>query len=155
MYLGKISYYGWMLCLAGWLLAGCSGENMPEEPESGERVLEFGVRSQDLTTRTVLSGPDAVQHVTRVHLYIFDGVSGTARCVASEEVDWPHWEGADGGLPTRDRKHVLRYKDFMPGKEYTFLAIGLDNTRPSAEDIRRIIPGPLISCLKAYPSVPR
>lgn len=136
MYLGKISYYGWMLCLAGWLLAGCSGENMPEESESGERVLEFGVRSQDLTTRTVLSGPDAVQHVTRVHLYIFDGVSGTARCVASEEVDWPHWEGADGGLPTRDRKHVLRYKDFMPGKEYTFLAIGLDNTRPSAEDIR-------------------
>ncbi len=127
----KLSYTfkGMLFSLAGLIMAGCSHEEMldPEMPgDSQPRVVLTFNASPQLTTRTQLPGSDNLQHVQTVHLYIFDGTEGSARCVASEEVDWTDKAAPDGG-GTASKEHPVKYDNFTAGQPYTFLAIGLDD----------------------------
>lgn len=127
----KLSYTfkGMLFSLAGLIMIGCSHEEMfaPEMPGDSQPkvVLTFNASPQ-LTTRTQLPGSDNLQHVQTVHLYIFDGTAGSARCVASEEVDWTDKAAPDGG-GTASKEHPVKYDNFTAGQPYTFLAIGLDD----------------------------
>ena len=65
-------------------------------------------------------------------LYIFKGTGDEATCVAEEDVDWPYWENAQDGKPTLEHKYRVKYMGFSAGEQYTFVAMGLDNTRTAA-----------------------
>lgn len=127
----KLSYTfkGMLFSLAGLIMTGCSHEEMFAPEMLGDSqpkvVLTFNASPQ-LTTRTQLPGSDNLQHVQTVHLYIFDGTAGSARCVASEEVDWTDKAAPDGG-GTASKEHPVKYDNFTAGQPYTFLAIGLDD----------------------------
>lgn len=110
---------------------GCSNEDLPEPSIPGndkESVVLIFNASPTLATRTQLAGPENLQHVRQVQLYIFNGSSDNARCVASEDINWQYSAGAANGLPTREQKYKVLYNDFQPATQYTFLAIGLDDT---------------------------
>lgn len=115
-----------LLCL---VMAGCSQEiPYPEEEGTDEGQVELIFNaSTALITRTALPGPDNLQHVQYVHLYIFDGTEATSACVASENVNWIHAAGAEAGLPTKEQRYTVKYKGFQPTTTYTFLAVGLDD----------------------------
>ena len=128
----KLSYTfkGMLLFLACLATTGCSREEMltPETPADSRPKVELAFSaSPDLTTRTTLPGPDNLQHVREVQLYIFNGTENTAMCVASEVVDWTDIAAPDEGRPTASKKHPVQYKSFEADKPYTFLAIGLDD----------------------------
>lgn len=117
------------LLLLSWV--GCSNEDLPDPSVPGSNkepvVLIFNA-SPALMTRTVLTSPDNLQHVRQVQLYIFDGATDNARCVASENINWQYATGADNGLSTKEQTYKVVYEGFQASKVYTFLAIGLDNT---------------------------
>lgn len=115
-----------LLCL---VIAGCSQEiPYSQEEETGEGQVELLFNaSTGLITRTTLPGPDDLQHVQNVQLYIFDGTATSSICVASEDVNWVHTAGAENGLPTREQRYKVKYNGFQPTTTYTFLAVGLDN----------------------------
>lgn len=122
--------------LAAVLAVACSKEEgLAGQPETDSGFdLVFAAQGEDLTlSRTTLQGPDALQHVSTVYLYIFDGTGADARCVAVEDVDWPYWENAQNGLNTLEYKYRVTYAAFDAEKEYTFVAIGLDNTKTASE----------------------
>lgn len=128
----KLSYTfkGMLLFLACLATTGCSREEMltPETPADSRPKVELAFSaSPDLTTRTTLPGPDNLQHVREVQLYIFNGTENTAMCVASEVVDWTDIAAPDEGRPTASKKYPVQYKSFEADKPYTFLAIGLDD----------------------------
>ena len=117
-----------LLCsLLLFSLLGCSSEDVGEPGKDKEPVMLVFNTSPDLMTRTLLTGPANLQHVRQVQLYIFDGTTGDARCVASENINWQYVAGAENGLSTREQKYKVQYGGFQPQKEYTFLAIGLDD----------------------------
>ncbi len=133
----EMKYIGWLLIGLLWLTA-CSktGESADEDME--EFSLSFSVQSVEkddisIGGRTVLPGKEPVQHVTYVQLYIFDGTENESVCVASENVYWKHWQGANDGISSRDQKYAPIYQLKDWNKEYTFLAIGLDVTRTDEE----------------------
>ena len=117
------------LLLLSWV--GCSNEDLPDPSVPGSNkepvVLIFNA-SPALMTRTVLTSPDNLQHVLQVQLYIFDGATDNARCVASENINWQYATGADNGLSTKEQTYKVVYEGFQASKVYTFLAIGLDDT---------------------------
>lgn len=115
-----------LLC---FVVAGCSQEiPYSQEEETGEGQVELLFNaSTGLTTRTTLPGPDNLQHVQNVQLYVFDGTTDASTCVASEDVSWIHAEGAANGLPTREQRYKVKYDGFQPSTTYTFLAVGLDD----------------------------
>lgn len=122
--------------LAAVLAVSCSKEEgLADQPETDSGFdLVFAAQGEDLTlSRTTLQGPEALQHVSTVYLYIFDGTGADARCVAVEDVDWPYWENAQNGLNTLEYKYRVTYAAFDAEKEYTFVAIGLDNTKTASE----------------------
>lgn len=123
---------GMLLFLACLTIAGCGQEEMPTPDAPDEHkpqvVLTFSA-SSGLVTRTQLPGTDNLQHVQRMQLYIFDGTGDDVRCVASEAVDWTDL-AAPQGKPTVTKKHEVRYAGFIPGKPYTFLAVGMDDCSP-------------------------
>lgn len=122
--------------LAAVLAVSCSKEEgLAGQPETDSGFdLVFAAQGEDLTlSRTTLQGPDALQHVSTVYLYIFDGTGADATCVAVEDVDWPYWENAQNGLNTLEYKYRVKYAAFDAKKEYTFVAIGLDNTKTASE----------------------
>ena len=111
-------------------LMGCSNEDLPEPVEPGndkEPVILVFNASPELMTRTLLTGPENLQHVRQMQLYIFDGTSGNARCIASENINWQYSAGAGNGLPTREQRYKVVYEGFQPQTDYTFLAVGLDD----------------------------
>lgn len=121
--------------LAAVLAVSCSKEEgLADQPETDSGFdLVFAAQGEDLTlSRTILQGPEALQHVSTVYLYIFDGTGADARCVAVEDVDWPYWENAQDGKPTLEHKYRVKYMGFSAGEQYTFVAMGLDNTRTAA-----------------------
>lgn len=121
--------------LAAVLAVSCSKEEgLADQPETDSGFdLVFAAQGEDLTlSRTVLEGPEALQHVSTVYLYIFKGTGDEARCVAEEDVDWPYWENAQDGKPTLEHKYRVKYMGFSAGEQYTFVAMGLDNTRTAA-----------------------
>jgi hypothetical protein len=122
--------------LAAVLAVSCSKEEgLAEQPETDSGFdLVFAAQGEDLTlSRTILQGPEALQHVSTVYLYIFDGTDDGARCVAVEDVEWPYWENAQAGKNTLEYKYRVKYAAFDTGKEYTFVAVGLDNTKTAAD----------------------
>lgn len=121
--------------LAAVLAVSCSKEEgLADQPETDSGFdLVFAAQGEDLTfSRTTLQGPEALQHVSTVYLYIFKGTGDEARCVAEEDVDWPYWENAQDGKPTLEHKYRVKYMGFSAGEQYTFVAMGLDNTRTAA-----------------------
>lgn len=122
--------------LAAVLAVACSKEeSLSDQPETDSGFdLVFAAQGEDLTlSRTILQGPDALQHVSTVYLYIFEGTDTDTTCVAVEDVDWPYWENAQNGLNTLEYKYRVKYAAFDAEKEYTFVAIGLDNTKTASE----------------------
>lgn len=121
--------------LAAVLAVSCSKEEgLADQPETDSGFdLVFAAQGEDLTlSRTTLQGPEALQHVSTVYLYIFKGTGDEATCVAKEDVDWPYWENAQDGKPTLEHKYRVKYMGFSAGEQYTFVAMGLDNTRTAA-----------------------
>lgn len=120
---------GMLLFLACLATAGCGQEDMPtpDTPDDSrpQVVLTFSA-SPGLTTRTQLPGPEYLQHVQTMHLYIFNGTGDDAPCVAYEEVDWTGL-AAPEGKPGVSKNHKVQYKDFAVGQPYTFIAVGLDD----------------------------
>lgn len=122
--------------LAAVLAVSCSKEEgLSGQPETDSGFdLVFAAQGEDLTlSRTTLEGPEALQHVSTVYLYIFEGTDTDTTCVAVEDVDWPYWENAQNGLNTLEYKYRVKYPAFDTGKEYTFVAVGLDNTKTAAD----------------------
>lgn len=122
--------------LAAVLAVSCSKEEgLADQPETDSGFdLVFAAQGEDLTlSRTILQGPEALQHVSTVYLYIFEGTDTDTTCVAVEDVDWPYWENAQNGLNTLEYKYRVTYAAFDAEKEYTFVAIGLDNTKTASE----------------------
>lgn len=120
---------GMLLFLACLATAGCGQEDMPtpDTPDDSrpQVVLTFSA-SPGLTTRTQLPGPEYLQHVEKMHLYIFNGKDDNAPCVAHEEVDWEDVKAPDGKHEV-SKNHKVQYDDFEVGQPYTFIAVGLDN----------------------------
>lgn len=120
---------GMLLFLTCLATAGCGQEDMPtpDTPDDSrpQVVLTFSA-SPGLTTRTQLPGPEYLQHVQTMHLYIFNGTGDNAPCVAYEEVDWTGL-AAPEGKPGVSKNHKVQYKDFVVGQPYTFIAVGLDD----------------------------
>lgn len=121
---------GMLLFLACLATAGCGQEDMPtpDTPDDSrpQVVLTFSA-SPGLTTRTQLPGPQYLQHVQTMHLYIFNGTGDDASCVAYEKVDWEDVKASAGGANTVSKNHKVQYKDFAVGQPYTFIAVGLDD----------------------------
>lgn len=122
--------------LAAVLAVACSKEeSLSDQPETDSGFdLVFAAQGEDLTlSRTTLEGPEALQHVSTVYLYIFEGTDADATCVTYEDVNWPYWENAQEGKNTLEYKYRVKYAAFDAGKEYTFVAVGLDNTKTASE----------------------
>lgn len=121
---------GMLLFLACLATVGCGQEDMPtpDTPDDSrpQVVLTFSA-SPGLTTRTQLPGPEYLQHVQTMHLYIFNGTGDDASCVAYEKVDWEDVKAPAGGANTVSKNHKVQYKDFAVGQPYTFIAVGLDD----------------------------
>lgn len=121
---------GMLLFLACLATAGCGQEDMPtpDTPDDSrpQVVLTFSA-SPGLTTRTQLPGPEYLQHVQTMHLYIFNGTDDDAPCVAYEKVDWEDVKAPANGANTVSKNHKVQYGGFEVGKPYTFIAVGLDD----------------------------
>lgn len=130
----KLIYIMYMIWVAVLAVSCSKEEGLADQPETDSGFdLVFAAQGEDLTlSRTVLEGPEALQHVSTVYLYIFEGTDTDATCVAVEDVDWPYWENAQNGKPTLEHKYRVKYMGFSAGEQYTFVAMGLDNTRTAA-----------------------
>jgi hypothetical protein len=130
----KLIYIMYMIWVAVLAVSCSKEEGLADQPETDSGFdLVFAAQGEDLTlSRTTLQGPEALQHVSTVYLYIFDGTDTNAMCVAVEDVDWPYWENAQDGKPTLEHKYRVKYMGFSAGEQYTFVAMGLDNTRTAA-----------------------
>lgn len=121
---------GMLLFLACLATVGCGQEDMPtpDTPDDSrpQVVLTFSA-SPGLTTRTQLPGPEYLQHVQTMHLYIFNGTGDNAPCVAYEKVDWEDVKAPANGANTVSKNHKVQYGGFEVGKPYTFIAVGLDD----------------------------
>ena len=131
----KLIYIMYMIWVAVLAVSCSKEEGLADQPETDSGFdLVFAAQGEDLTlSRTTLQGPEALQHVSTVYLYIFKGTGDEAECVAEEDVDWPYWENAQNGLNTLEYKYRVKYAAFDAEKEYTFVAIGLDNTKTASE----------------------
>ena len=130
----KLIYIMYMIWVAVLAVSCSKEEGLADQPETDSGFdLVFAAQGEDLTlSRTTLQGPEALQHVSTVYLYIFKGTGDEATCVAEEDVDWPYWENAQDGKPTLEHKYRVKYMGFSAGEQYTFVAMGLDNTRTAA-----------------------
>lgn len=130
----KLIYIMYMIWVAVLAVSCSKEEGLADQPETDSGFdLVFAAQGEDLTlSRTTLQGPEALQHVSTVYLYIFDGTDTDAKCVAVEDVYWPYWENAQDGKPTLEHKYRVKYMGFSAGEQYTFVAMGLDNTRTAA-----------------------
>ena len=118
---------GTLLFLTCLATAGCGQEDMPTPDDGRPQVVLTFSASPGLITRTQLPGPDNLQHVQTVQLYIFNGTGNNAQCVASEAVDWEDIKAPANGANTASKTHPVQYNQFTAGQPYTFLAIGMDD----------------------------
>lgn len=115
--------YLWGILLAAMLPAGCTNREdlLPDAQQAAAPVaVSLWVTDAGRTTsRTSVETPDfqtkrGKQHVTRVQLYIYQEQKqkpGSYAQVATENVDWPHWEGAPNGLDTQAQKYMTRFQN--------------------------------------------
>lgn len=107
-----------ILCiLAMAALAACSTAADGDSDGNGELTIRFTATPP---TRTTLTNSDPAQHVTYVQVYVFDGTSADARCIASENVGWEQLTGTSAS-----QYYTLKTRLAL-GMEYTIVAVGLD-----------------------------
>ena len=110
----------YMIC--GLLLIGCNKSNREDVIGKVNNRLSVDLSVRDaLLTRTSLNSSEGIQHVEAAHLYLFDGLDESARCIASESVDWTQSVGG-----SVSQLHTLKV-ELKLGKSYRLLAIGLDD----------------------------
>lgn len=111
-----------ILLFISMLLVSCTADEITVSDDSDEVTVVFKT-DNGLSTRTTLAGSDNLQHVTYVHLYIFNGTTATSRCIASENANWKQSVGS-----TATQYYTLESKlpDLSGNTTYTFLAVGLD-----------------------------
>lgn len=107
-------------------LTSCTGMSDATDDATRQGVTISLCTQPSLNTRTTLTSDRNVQHVSQVQLYVFDGTSDNATCVASEDTGWDP-TGATGGLPTREQTYKLKYTGFKPQSTYTLIAVGSDD----------------------------
>lgn len=99
---------------------------IPDPTDMGADSPE--VRNSSISTRTNLPGSDNIQHVNSVQLYIFNGTSDNAVCVASEDVGWTAYFGGTAPTVTSTLRYRVKYSGLVKDNPYTFLAVGTDDT---------------------------
>ena len=77
--------------------------------------------------------------MTSIRLYIFNGTSDNAPCVASEDIGWSAYFGNNPPTVTATMKYHVKYEGFVKGNPYTFLAVGLDDKSGSTYDFPNAI----------------
>lgn len=127
---------------------GCSNNLDMPDADSG-RTLELRISSGlNPASRTVLPGANNVQHVTKVALYLFKHTSAEdtlgASFVGMMTFDQVNWQQAidvasTSGASTQ-RQAVNIPKEWIPEEDrdswFTFLAIGSDETKESANSTK-------------------
>lgn len=117
----KIRHYVPILIIL-FLSACVSDETLsPPEPDGQGNVTFLFTTGSEITTRTILSGPENLQHVEQVYLYIFNGTGDEATCKEVKQIPWP--KPGEVGYQTTQRTYSIQ----LPPGDYTFLAIGLDD----------------------------
>lgn len=128
----KITYFGYcLLSLCTFIMAGCSQTaDESAAPASGDEqiCLQLTVQSE-LQTRAALENSNNEQQVTDVHLYIFDGASDDATCVASENVGWTQ---ATGKVAPSQQYKIKSTDKLTQGQDYLLLAVGMDKDSKAA-----------------------
>lgn len=104
-------------------LSACTSDDTftSPEPDGQGNVTFLFTAGSEITTRTELNSPENLQHVEKVHLYIFKGIGNTATYEQVKELPWPKPEDVNYATTKRT------YSILLPPGDYTFLAIGLDN----------------------------
>lgn len=98
-----------------------------EKERSGEsQILKLGVDNRVEIGAHTLEGPNDIQHVSRVILYVFDGTDPESECVAREEVNWSFAAQAVQGSGTQNQVYQVKFPGFVNENRYTLLAVGLD-----------------------------
>ena len=128
----KITYFGYcLLSLCTFIMAGCSqtaDESAAPASSDGQICLQLTVQSE-LQTRAALENSNNEQQVTDVHLYIFDGASDDATCVASENVGWTQ---ATGKVAPSQQYKIKSTDKLTQGQDYLLLAVGMDKDSKAA-----------------------
>lgn len=128
----KITYFGYcLLSLCTFIMAGCSqtaDESAAPASGDGQICLQLTVQSE-LQTRAALENSNNEQQVTDVHLYIFDGASDDATCVASENVGWTQ---ATGKVAPSQQYKIKSTDELTQGQDYLLLAVGMDKDSKAA-----------------------
>lgn len=127
---------------------GCSNNLDMPDADSG-RTLELRISSGlNPASRTVLPGANNVQHVTKVALYLFKHTSAEdtlgASFVGMMTFDQVNWQQAIDAASTTgastQRQSVNIPKEWIPEEDrdswFTFLAIGSDETKESANSTK-------------------
>lgn len=127
---------------------GCSNNLDMPDADSG-RTLELRISSGlNPASRTVLPGANNVQHVTKVALYLFKHTSAEdtlgASFVGMMTFDQVNWQQAIDAATTTgastQRQSVNIPKEWIPEEDrdrwFTFLAIGSDETKESANSTK-------------------
>lgn len=104
-------------------LSACTSDEaiIPPGTDGQGNVTFLFTAGSEIKTRTVLSSSENLQHVEKVHLYIFKGTGDNATYESVRELAWP--APADVDYKTTERSYSIT---LAPGA-YTFLAIGLDD----------------------------
>lgn len=128
----KITYFGYcLLSLCTFIMAGCSqtaDESAAPASGDGQICLQLTVQSE-LQTRAALENSNNEQQVTDVHLYIFDGASDDATCVASEDVAWTQ---PTGKVAPSQQYKIKSTDKLTQGQDYLLLAVGMDKDSKAA-----------------------
>ena len=112
-------------------LSACTSDETltPPEPDGQGNVTFLFTAGSEITTRTELNSPKNLQHVEKVHLYIFKGIGDAATCEQVKELPWPKPGDVNYATTTRT------YSILLPSGDYTFLAIGLDDKSGTTYDL--------------------
>lgn len=125
----------YLLCaLTAIFACGCSESEAVFSEDEPNPQYAIAIAANGSTETAVVDPDDndlsGLQHVTRVYLYIYeqDADGSDYTCVAGEEVDWQHREGAMTGLNTQWQKYITKYQGYKDNVNYLFLAMGFDDT---------------------------
>lgn len=132
----------YLLCaLTAIFACGCSESEAVFSEDEPKPQYAISIAANGNTETAVVDPDDnnnfsGLQHVTRVYLYIYeqDTDGNDYTCVAGEEVDWLHREGAMAGLTTREQKYITKYQGYKDNVNYLFLAMGFDDTYTGTDD---------------------
>lgn len=128
-----------LLAMTALLAASCIKDEprcstCDENPDGRGILLSF---NDGTDTRSTLQSSEVdYKDVKDVYLYVFNGTTGEAKCILSEDVDWKgdisqqHWISTD-----------------LPTGNYTFLAVGVDDKAGEVYGLTDSYTGSLGDCL--------